>query len=260
MVNRFGKYLYCIVRCSEERTFPDVAPIGDPDSSGRVYTVPHAGLAAVVSDSLAREYEGTRANLLAHERVQEKVMRELTLLPVRFGTVADPTCPIREVRRLLAKRCHEFDRLLADLEGKVELGLKALWRDEQTVFQELLSQNAGMRRLRDSLQGKSPEATHFDRIRLGEMVKDALDRKRKAEAADLLAPLRRLAGRTVENPIVLDRMIANAAFLIDRGQEEEFDLAVGKLPQKLGERIIFKYVGPVPPYNFVNITVNWQEL
>ncbi|MEK7777309.1 MAG: GvpL/GvpF family gas vesicle protein [Chloroflexota bacterium] len=47
---------------------------------------------------------------------------------------------------------------------------------------------------------------------------------------------------------------------MDRRWEEAFDQAVAKLDQWLGHRMVFKYVGPVPPYNFVNLTVNWSEL
>ncbi len=253
-----GKYLYCIIRCSEERTFDDVAPIGD--APGPIHTVHQDGLAVVLSDTPVTEYMSTRANMLAHERVQERVLREHTVLPVRFGTVADPTSPTEQIRRLLAKRHQEFGGLLAEMEGRVELGLKALWRDEKAIFEEIVAQNNAIRRLRDSLKGRSPEATHFDRIRLGEMVKAAIDRKKAVEAERLLAPLRRLADRTVENRVVVDRMIANAAFLVDKAREEEFDLAVSKLDSEMGDRVSFKYVGPVPPYNFVNITVNWQEL
>jgi len=95
---------------------------------------------------------------------------------------------------------------------------------------------------------------------LGEMVKKALDQKREREAAGLLASLRPLAYRTQESAIVVDRMIVNAAFLVARSREEEFDRAVRRLDEDLGQRIIFKYVGPVPPYNFVNIVVNWLDL
>ncbi len=253
-----GQYLYCIIRCAEERPFEDVGPIGQ--AGGPLYTVPHNGLAAVVSDSPTTEYESTRANMLAHERVQERVMREFPLLPVRFGTVADAASSSQQIWKLLARRFQEFDGLLADMDGKVELGLKVLWRDEKLLFEELLSRNEGIRRLRDSLEGKSPQATHFDRIRLGEMIKDALGRKREAEAASLLAPLRRIARRTVENPIAVDRMIVNAAFLVEASREEELDQAVDRLEQRLQDRVICKYVGPVPPYNFVNVIVNWAEL
>src|SRR3990172_4042731 len=84
MTASVGKYLYCIILCPEEHTFEDVSPIGG--ASGLVHTVPCEGLAAVGSDSPLREYESTRTNMMAHERVQEGVMREFTLLPVRFGT------------------------------------------------------------------------------------------------------------------------------------------------------------------------------
>ncbi|MBI4199249.1 MAG: GvpL/GvpF family gas vesicle protein [Chloroflexi bacterium] len=253
-----GKYLYCIVRCSEARTFEDVAAIGD--APGLVHTLPLGSLAAVVSDSQGSMYETTRANMLAHQRVQERVLKELPLLPVRFGAVAGPPSPVAQVLRLLEKRGQEFEELLEEMAGNVELGLKALWRDEQAVFAEIVAENPAIRRLRAALEGKPPLAVHYERIRLGEMVKEALNHKRDVEAARLLGPLKDLARRTVESPVFVDRMVANAAFLVDRAREPDFDDAVRKLDEGWGHRMRFKYVGHVPPYNFVNIAVNWQEL
>ncbi|MDO8751648.1 MAG: GvpL/GvpF family gas vesicle protein [Dehalococcoidia bacterium] len=253
-----GQYLYGVVRCSAERTFGDVAPIGDPQ--GPVHTVPCNGLAVVVSNTPVGEYEITRANMMAHQRVLERVMLEYTVLPVRFGTVAQDPCPSKLVRKLLAARSGEFGRLLAEMDGMAELGLKALWRDEKAIFQEIVGQNGAIRQLRDSLEGKPSQATHFQRIRLGELVKGAMDQKRATEAQGILAPLRQIAVRAVENQLIADRIVANAAFLVDRRREEEFDQAVAKLDRGLGHRMVFKYVGPVPPYNFVNLTVNWSEL
>jgi len=252
-----GKYLYCVVRCSEERTFEDVAPIGE--AGGPIQTVVNDDLAAVVSDSPVVEYESTRTNMMAHERVQEKVMREFTLLPVRFGTVSNPASSTQGIRKLLENRSDEFHRLLADMEEKVEVGLKAFWRDEKAIFDEVVTENRGIQKLRNALDGKPLQAIHFDGIRLGEMVKEALDRKRAAEAASILVPLRRIAYRTMETPVLVDRMILNAAFLVDKSCEEDFDQAVAKLDEEFGHRTVFKYIGPVPPYNFVNITVNWDE-
>ena len=252
-----GEYLYCINRCQEDRTF-NVVAIGSGD--GMVHTVRYNGLAAVVSDSPVKQYQSTRRNMIDHEKVLETVMREFTLLPVRFGTVADSTSPRQDIQKLLSSRFEEFQRLLGDIEGKVELGLKAFWRDEKAVFEEIVAENAAIRRLRDSLSRKSPEATHFDRIGLGEMVKEALNRKRAKEAAKILPPLRRIAHSVRENEVLADRIVVNAAFLVDRRREPEFDQAVSKLEEQLGERVALKYVGPAPPYNFVNIVVNWQEL
>ncbi|MBI3953798.1 MAG: GvpL/GvpF family gas vesicle protein [Chloroflexi bacterium] len=257
-MGQLGRYLYCIIPCSEERAFDGAVPIGD--GSGPIYTIPNAGLATVVSDSAVGEYESTRANLLAHERVQERVMRDFALLPVRFSTVAGPTYSGQDIRRLLEKRSREFAGLLAEVEGKSEFGLKALWKDAGLPFEEIVAQNESIRRLRASLQGKPPLATHFERVRLGEMVKQALDRKRSTEAAQILAPLRAVAHRTVENKVLMDRMIVNAAFLVAKERTGEFDELISRLDAELGQRVVFKYVGPTPPYNFINITVNWSEL
>ena len=187
-------------------------------------------------------------------------MQEFTVLPVRFGTVADGASPADSIRRLLEKRRQEFEDLLSEMEGRVELGLKALWRDERAVFEEIAAQDGDVRRLRDSLKGKPPEATYYGRIRLGEMVKGVLERRRKAEAAVFLAPLGRIADRSVENPVNVDRVVVNAAFLVEREREKEFDQAMDCLEREHGQRVSFRYVGPVPPYDFVNIVVNWEEL
>ena len=251
------KYLYCIIRCQQDRTF-DVA---GTDGEGRpVYALSHKGLAVVVSDTSLRRYESSRKNMMAHERVLEKVMEEFTVLPVRFGTVTDSATPAESIRKLLSSRFEEFNKLLEEMEGKVELGLKAFWRDEKAVFDEIVAENSDIRRLRDSLSGKPPEAIRFEGIRLGQMVKEALERKRSQEAARILVPLRPIARRVRENEVLMDRLILNAAFLVDRERELEFDQAVRQLDEGLGHRIACKYVGPIPPYNFVNLVVNWQEL
>jgi len=252
-----GKYLYCIIPCSENRMF-EVDVIGSGD--GVVHTVCHRSLAAVVSDSPVVQYESTRQNMVAHEKVLEAVMKEFTLLPVRFGTVTDSTSPVQDIQKLLSSRFNEFQELLRDMEGKVELGLKAFWRDEKAIFEEIVAENADIRRIRNSLLGKSAEATHFDRIRLGEMVKEALNHKRAKEAAKILQPLRRIAHGIRENGVLGDRMVVNAAFLVDKTKEPEFDHAVSKLDEEFGGRVVLKYIGLAPPYNFVNIVVDWKGL
>ncbi|MBI2853532.1 MAG: GvpL/GvpF family gas vesicle protein [Chloroflexi bacterium] len=252
-----GKYVYCIVRCTEDRSFDDVSPIGGGTSE--VHTVRCGDLAAVVSDCALSQYESTRVNMLAHEKVQERVMQEFFLLPVRFGTVANSGSSVDAITSLLRDRQQEFHGLLADIAGKSELGLKALWKDEKIAFQEMLSERQDIKRLRDSIAGRPPAATHFERIQLGEMVKEALDQKRAAEAESIMARLRPISVATVENKILMDRMIANAAFLVETKREKEFDSAVSRLDADMGAKVQFKYVGPVPPYNFVNIIVNWNK-
>lgn len=186
-------------------------------------------------------------------------MQEFTVLPVRFGTVAHGASPVDDVCRLLDKRRQEFERLLSEMEGKAELGLRAFWKDEKAVFEEIVAQDYKIRGIRDSLMGRPPQATRLERMQVGEMVKEALERRRTTEASILLAPLRRVTCGTVENPPRGDRMIMNAAFLVEKQREGELDQAMELLDREHGHRVNFKYVGPVPPYNFVNVVVNWLD-
>ena len=55
-------------------------------------------------------------------------------------------------------------------------------------------------------------------------------------------------------------MVVNAAFLVDTSKGPEFDRVVSKLDEQSGGRVAIKYIGSAPPYNFVNIVVNWEEL
>ena len=251
-------YLYGILRDPGVCAVEGCSAIGAP--GGPVRVVAHGGLAVLASDSPAERVETTRANMLAHQRVLERVMADRTVLPIRFSTVTAAATAHDDIRRLLAARGAEFTELLADMDGKAEQGLKVFWRDESVVFEGLVARHEPIRRLHQAIQGRPPAATHFERIRLGELVKEAFERHRETEAQSILRPLRRLAAQTAENATIVDRMMLNAAFLVRRAAEPAFDDAIARLSDAHGDRLQFRYVGPVPPYNFVNVSINWSTL
>ena len=74
-----GKYVYCIIRLDSARDF---GTIGIGEGANRVYTVHFKDLSAVVSDTPIVIYDPTRENVLAHEFVNETVMREHTVIPM----------------------------------------------------------------------------------------------------------------------------------------------------------------------------------
>jgi hypothetical protein len=67
--------------------------------------------------------------------------------------------------------------------------------------------------------------------------------------------LRRISVDVRLNKTHGDDMICNAAFLVDRRWEREFDSQVDELMAAHGNRVKFIYVGPAPPYSFVNVVV-----
>src|SRR5579859_1384329 len=79
-----GKYVYCVIHSEKPLTF---GPIGIGAEPTEVHTVNFRDLGAVVSDTPIELYEPTRQNVLAHERVNETVMRNHTVIPMSFGTV-----------------------------------------------------------------------------------------------------------------------------------------------------------------------------
>ena len=112
-----GKYLYGIIRASEP---PQIQTRGIGELGSAVTTVSYMSLAAVISDSPIIVFENSRRNMMAHTLVLEEVMRDFTLLPVRFGTIAHSAEAIQE--QLLHRRYDELNQLLGEMEGRVELG------------------------------------------------------------------------------------------------------------------------------------------
>src|SRR5687767_874857 len=115
-----GLYVYCIIRSAEPRSFGTIGIGGDKG----VYTIGYHDLAAVVSDTPIRIYDPTRENVLAHEFVNETVMKDHTVLPMSFGTIFRTSEDIVELIKSTAKALED---VLEKMQGKIEFGLKVLW-------------------------------------------------------------------------------------------------------------------------------------
>jgi hypothetical protein len=248
-----GKYLYCIIRCPEPREF---ATRGIGEQGAIVHTINYKDLAVVVSSSPVVEYDNSRRNMMAHSAVLDEVMQEHTILPVRFGIVAPDTKAITE--QMLQRRYAEFEKLLLKMDGKAELGLKAFWY-EDVVYREIVDSNPAISQLRNALVGRAAEETYYERIKLGELVETAMNKLRVSDVDRITSVLKPLAQETRINDVITERMVLNAAFLVEREREPEFDQAIQQLDAEMGKRLIFKYVGSAPPYNFVNIVVRWDK-
>jgi len=71
--------------------------------------------------------------------------------------------------------------------------------------------------------------------------------------------LRDTAVASRANKPIGDKMIMNAAFLVEREREAEFDQKVKEIAAKYDEKLLFKYTGPWPPYNFVHIRLKLER-
>src|SRR5438270_4351281 len=252
-----GTYIYCVARTQpREKGEPPFATPGIGGRDQAVRIVQHGDLTAVVSDTPQDDYDVTRENVGAHLRVLTEAMTRSDVLPVSFGTVAESDQQVQE--QLLHGAADDLHRALAEVRGRIELELKVLWNEER-LFADIVAEHDDIRALRDSLAGEPPEATYYERIQLGERVAAAIQRKSEAEAASLLDALEPLAVETRVNKNLSDMMLLNAAFLVDKSQEQAFDATVQALGAAQAGRQIFQYVGPLPPYNFVDIRLHPEE-
>ena len=98
-----------------------------------------------------------------------------------------------------------------------------------------------------------PEASSHARIQLGELVADALQRKRDRDAAEVLHAVTPLALAVDVAEPAHERIVVNASFLGERDRIGEFDAAVDREGRARAGRMRFKYTGPLPPHSFVDL-------
>jgi hypothetical protein len=254
-IPREGKYIYGIIRHSG---LLDYGPIGMGKRGDMVYSINFRNISAIVSNSPIIIYEARRVNMIAHEKVLEEVMKQFTVLPVRFSTISEHSDD-SGILRILEKDYNRFDEMLYKMEGKKELGIKVL-AHETPIYESILEKYDEIRTLKGKLMNLPADKTHYQRMKIGEMVAEALKKETANYKNIILDALNPLADDVKINDNYGEMMILNAAFLIKNTVEPTFDKVVSDLDEKFGHLMTFKYVGTLPPYNFVNLVINTKGI
>ncbi|WP_216830684.1 GvpL/GvpF family gas vesicle protein [Alkalihalobacterium elongatum] len=245
MKNKSGIYTFCSIKTEDPATFQSVK-IDQKET--KVYTVHYKDIAMVVAKVPLKIYTPKKENLLAHQSVISIVMKEYAVIPISFGNVFKSE---EDVIILLKKLYKEFNDIFPKIKNKFEVGLKLI--GQKGWLKKEIEQNPQIIKLKKIIQEKSKDAAYYDRIKLGELTKNFFDSLQEEIIEEVFVPLSKLAVSSKQNNIVNERMLLNAAFLIDFDAESEFDNKVNELYQKWAGKVEFKYTGPWPPYNFINI-------
>lgn len=245
-----GKYVYCIIQTTESLRF---GPIGIGSEPADVHTVNYKDIAAVVSDTPLEVYDPTRENVLAHERVNEVVMRDFTVLPMSFSTVFKTS---EDIVELLRTAYDAFRDVLVKMSDKVEFGVKVLWEPE-IVIREIEKDDENLRLLRQEISSQRG-STYFARMQYGRLVDSLLQQRSEELVNDIFNTLGSVSVASRANKPIGEKMILNAAFLVARDSEPDFDAKVKEIDARY-ENLKFKYTGPWPPYNFVNIRLKLER-
>jgi len=215
---------------------------------GRVRLVRHGALAGVISELPPAGALGTRQDLLAHESVVASLAARTAMLPLRFSAVVTTADAV--VQEMLVPYYDWFTGILADLDGRAEFSVSGTYVQD-TVLREVLAEEPEVMRLRESLRGLPEDTGYYERVRLGELIVQALDAKREVDTEDLVHTLSRHAVAVAPRPPVDEDTAADAAFLVGDDDRAGFRRAVDELGYRWAGRIRLHVLGPLAPYDFV---------
>jgi hypothetical protein len=203
------------------------------------------------SETDRERFLASRAHLLTHERVIEAVMQavdvhEAVPLPLQFGMVVEDWQQVKS--DLIEGHEADLSGLLGNLVGKREVGIKIFW-DPTQELNLALEENLELKARRDALAEKI--LSMDEAIAIGQELEAALE-QRQTEIIDAFKhQLEPLSHEYVENDLMTENMLYNAAFLIDWDKEPQFAELVEELDQKFGDRLRIRYNDFTAPFNFV---------
>jgi hypothetical protein len=253
MNEKTGLWMYCIIENQGEMRWDCLGIHG----TSPVLTVSGGGFTAVVSEEPMKKYPLVRDYLIAHQRVNEVAMQGQPVLPVKFCTLAESREKI--IEEVLIPKAAEFRESLAEIHGKEEYGLRARWKDLDKVFREIGETDEKVRRKKEMILNLPEQQRRTELIDIGHLVQAAVQEKNEKTAQALVDELTPLAVSFKKNNTLGDAMVLNAAFLVEKKRQEAFDRKINELDSRYREALQFKYVGPVPPFNFVEIVIEWKE-
>jgi Gas vesicle synthesis protein GvpL/GvpF len=239
-----AQYVYGIVQATS------TAPRGRGIAGAPLRLVAGEQASALVSEIPAGSVRLGREEVLVHARVLERALARGPVLPMRFGTVMEDADEVRG--RLLDEHGPELRTQLTELEGKVEIRIRATY-DEPSVLRDVLREHPKIASLRESIQGRSEDAGYYERIRLGELVAAALERRRQRDAQAILDALSAQALAVETSESGHERVALQASFLVERARLAEFNASVDRVAEGYGGQVRFKYTGPLPPHSFVEL-------
>lgn len=246
-----NQYLYGIV----EQARPVRLGVRGLDGTSPVRVVVSGDLGALVSthktdaDLRSLPRETMLRHLLAYQRVVEAAMAGRLVLPVKFGTEVQNANAAREV---ISQNRTTLDAAFASMRGLVEVEVCATW-DIGRVMQQIAREPAVVRtRLAIERRGQPGQE---DQVQLGRLVRSRIEARRAAVRERALELLRCLATSVASHALLDDQLVMNEAFLIASADVPELERRVRELDEQLDGQVVFRIIGPLPPYTFCTVEV-----
>lgn len=237
-------YLYGIVPA-------DTRPTAAAGPGNEITLLRYRRIAALVRAAPAQPAQPTRRDLLGHAQLLDRVAETTPVLPMRFGTVLGS---LEAVEREVLEPHHDaFVAALVELSGRTQFMVRARYLAD-VMLREVLAEEPAVVRLQQQLRPKAGGPDPVARVRLGELVAQAVAAKRAVDATVLAEALRphAVAGRLLGSQSSGFDGIAEAALLVELRHRGRFESAAEQLARHWRGRVRLRLRGPMAPYHFVD--------
>ena len=262
-----GVYLYCI----REKTDSNFSVKGI--DGGKVFTLPHKDLEAVVCEVSLKEFDSKEIEKRAnqdlkwikekaelHQRAIEQAMgvypeRSRGVIPMKFGTIFKNK---QKLKQTLEKYYNKFKKTLEHLAGKQEWGVK-VYLDRRSFDNGVKKSSPVVHEKEKEIASMSGGEAYFAQKQIDEAILAEAD-KAMVRHIDLFFEILNKHAETSTRGKILDKeltgksqpMILNAIFLISEEKLKDFIKEINKLSKEYKPKgFTFEYSGPWPPYNFI---------
>ncbi|HEV7842497.1 MAG TPA: GvpL/GvpF family gas vesicle protein [Pyrinomonadaceae bacterium] len=210
--------------------------------------VPCGAIAAVVSDFEGERVSIERESVFAHERVVQRVLKHVTPLPFRFGTLVTK----EKLEGYVEANRDVLIKSMERVRGRVEMSVKIIWSTEDVRREGLKTEGADAAMEEDEPQAAG-KGTAYLAARRREIMGDKLLKERAEELAAWLSERIGEAANDREVQVRPDEsLVVRAAFLVERGRLHDYQERVEEA-RAARASLRFLTSGPWPPYSFSNI-------
>jgi len=239
-----GKYIYGIISSNTYES-----------------AIPYRDIAAVVNNAEIVDYTHMFKDVLAralleHQKVIERIMGAgYSIIPMRLGTFAMDEA---EVKDILSKGYSLIKEIIPKISDKIEIDVVCAWSDFTSVIKEA-GEEKEIYEYKEKLLSSPKGITVDDQMKIGFMLKKALDEKREKYAFKIQDALKMISIDSKSHELMDDKMVTNTAFLIDKLKQKEFFAKVEDLNTEFREKLNFRCVGPLPPYSFFTLEIKKMQ-
>jgi len=244
-------YLYGAIPGEETENWDHELNAEIGGESAEIELFSHRGIGFLYSEAdIGNKLRATRKNVQGHSETLGEIL-ELTetLAPVSFGAIVDD---LDAVKTLVEEHEEKLKDTLTDISHKVEYGVKAYW-DPDEVARKIGETDKEVQKLKKRVKKGEVGDQYQATVEVGELIDDKIETKKKELRQDMLDHLAPVSVEWTENDLFDERMAANLAFLLDRSSQDDFDSAMQALGKTQAGYLTFKYNGPWPPFNFVDM-------